>query len=179
MGVVFQLFSAADLQKLAEFPGRLDELRQLIRDERAPSPDVRAMLKNRADEVFLQLASPPFSGPLPPPASPSPSQSLVQQLFRQEDLEQLDADPAQRETKLRILELAIRCEIDNSPYVLEIIMQKVQAWLEGLVREGLEPPPPPPAPDAVYSPFSKAYKIVRAFNPPDDPTLVERDWPWG
>ena len=174
MGVIFQLFSAADLQKLAALsPDKLDELRQLIRDERAPSPNVRAKLKPRADEVFLQLASPPFSGSLPLPDSPTTSPSLAGQLFRQQEINQLDAD------QLRILEWAIQCEMDNSPYVLEVIMQKVLTWLAELVPQGLEPSPPPPAPDAVYSPFSKEYKIVRALDPPDDLTLVERDWPWG
>ena len=166
MGAIFQLFSAADLQKLvARSPGKLDELRQLIRDEMASSPDVRAKLKPRADEVFLQLVN--FSGPLPLPPSPTPSQPLHEQLFRSEELGALDS------AQLDILESAIQCEKNNSPYVLEVIMQKAYAWFEQQVT-----PPPPPAPDAVYSPFSKTYKIIRALDPPDDLTLVERDWPW-
>src|SRR5262245_1634298 len=173
MGVIFQLFSAADLQKLAALsPEKLNELQALIQAERTPSPEVRAKLKPRADEVFLQLV-PSFPGPLPLPSSPTTSPPLAGQLFSQQDLNQLTPD------QLRILEWAIRCELDNSPYVLEVIMQKVLTWLAEQGPQGLVSPPPPPAPDAVYSPFSKEYKIVRALDPPDDLILVERDWPWG
>jgi hypothetical protein len=172
MGAVFQLFSAADLLRLAAIPGKLDELRTLIRDEMAYSPDVRAQIKIRADQVFRQL-TPSFTAPLPLPtlpAPPAPLPSLPEQFFRPADLAQLASD------QLNILEWAIRCEKDNSPYVLGFIVNKVYAWFAGQMT------PPPPTPDAVYSPFSKEYKVIRAADPPDNPTLVTRDWPtnlWG
>jgi hypothetical protein len=180
MGVFFQLFSAADLQRLAVLPGnKLDELRTLISNEMVYSPDVRAQIKIRADQVFRQLA-PSFTAPLPLPtlpAPPAPLPPLLEQFFMPADLDQLDADPTMRAEKRKILEWAIRCEKDSSPYVLEVIMRTVYAWFAQQL-----PPPPLPLPDAVYSPFSKEYKIIRAADPPDNPALVIRDWPtnlWG
>ena len=189
MGVVFQLFSAADLQRLAALPGaKLDELRTLIRNEMTYSPAVRAQIKSRADQVFRQLA-PSFTAslplpPLPPATSLAPPPSVLEQFFMPADLDQLDTNPTIRAEKHKILDWAVRCEKDNSPYVLEAIMQTVYAWF----AQQLPPPPPPapapppPAPDTVYSPFSTEYKVIRAVDPPDDPTLVTRDWPtnlWG
>ena len=174
MAAIFQLFSAADLQKLAEHSSNwLDELRTRIRAERAPSPAVREKLRPRANEVFHQLVSSssssrslPYSSTTPPPTP------LADQLFSQQELAQLTTE------QRNILELAIRCELDNSPYVLEVIMQQILGWLAELVQQGLVPPPPPPTPDAAYSPFSKEYKIVRAVDPPHNLTLVNWDWPW-
>ena len=58
MAAIFQLFSAAYFQKLAEHSSNwLDELRTRIRAERAPAPAVREKLRPRANEVFHQLVS--------------------------------------------------------------------------------------------------------------------------
>jgi hypothetical protein len=177
MSVIFQLFSAGDLQKLDE--GQLEALRQLVIAALAPSLQVREKLKPRADEVFRQLASPPMDDPLllpdPPPALPNPEYPLSHQLFRGVDLDRLDADATKRKDKLTILEWAILCERDRSAYVLEVIMQEAYTWY---TQQLPGPPPSVPTPDAVYSPFSNAYKITRALNPPENLSLVEREWPW-
>jgi len=53
MTVIFQLFSAADLQNLS--PGQLKELRDLVRDELETSDQVREALRERAQECFSSL----------------------------------------------------------------------------------------------------------------------------
>jgi len=171
MAAIFQLFSAQDLLRLA--PGQFDELRRLISAELAPSAEVRAVLKDRANQVFRQLASPriPATDPLPLPPPPV-SQLLREHLFTPVDLARLDADPAQLAAKHQMLELAIRCERDNSPYVLEVIMKRVYPWFTQQV------PLPLPTSDTGYSPFSKAYKVIRALDPPDNLNLIDRGWPW-
>lgn len=173
MSAIFQLFSAQDLLWLANLsPSKLNDLRQFISNEMAYSSAVRAQIKIRADQVFCQLV-PSFTPPRPLPqlpAPPAPLPPLPDQFFIRTDLVQLNAD------KLKILEWAIRCEKDNSPLVLDLIMQAVYAWFAQQV------PPSQPTPDATYSLFTKAYQVARAANPPTNFRIVIRPWPtnlWG
>jgi len=167
MTVIFQLFSAADLQNLS--PGQLKELRDLVRDELETSDQVREALRERAQEVFQQLATQPVTYSLAPPPSPDPLQSLPEQLFGAHEFTRLNNDP----TRLKILEWAIECERNSSPHVLEAIRQRAYAWFQSLPEHASAIP----RPDAEYSPYSEKYKAMRVAEPYRDFTLVEKDWP--
>jgi hypothetical protein len=167
MSIIFQLFSAADLQTLT--PEQLKELRDLVRDEVETSEKVRAALKERANAVFNQLATEPAAYVLVQPPSPDPLQSLPEQLFNAQEFTRLDDDPK----RLKILEWAIECERNSSPHVLEAIRERAYEWFRGLPGHA----DAIPRPDAEYSPYSQKYKAVRVAEPYRDFTLVEKDWP--
>jgi hypothetical protein len=164
MSVIFQLFSAADLEKLT--PAQLDELKAKVSKHlRDPSDQVLARLRKRADQVFNQFSpSPPAHQP-PGPGSRVPMQSLAYQLFDARDLANLNS------RQLLLLEWALECERDRSPYVLEIIRNDVEAWFKARTNNSQ------PVPDASYSPYSPTppYYHVHAANPPADNTLQP---PW-
>jgi hypothetical protein len=168
MTVIFQLFSAEDLQQLNQ--EQLKQLRDIIRDELETSSQIRATLKPRAEEVLRQLLpASTYSLPasLPSPPSLDPLQSLPNQLFRAEELAQLDG------TKLKILEWAIECERNSSPHVLDVIRKRVYAWFQGLPGKSSTSIPKP---DAEYSSYSRNYEAVRVKEPYIDFTLIEKDW---
>jgi hypothetical protein len=168
MTIIFQLFSAADLQNLS--PGQLKELRDLVRNELETSDTIRDALRERAHAVFHQLA--PQSGAYSlgrPPSSPDALQSLPEQLFNPQELASLRNDPK----LLKILEWAIECERNSSPHVLEAIRAKAYAWFQSLPEHAEAIP----RPDAEYSPYSEKYKAMRVAVPYSDFRLEEKDWP--
>src|SRR5436309_8043676 len=115
MSIIFQLFSAADLQNLT--PEQLKGLRDLVRNELETSDKVRDALRERANAVFRQLATQPAAYSLVRHPSPDPLQSLPEQLFEAREFARLNNDPKH----LKILEWAIECERNSSPHVLEAI----------------------------------------------------------
>jgi hypothetical protein len=170
MSIIFQLFSAADLQNLS--PQQLKQLRDLVRDELETSDKVREALRERANAVFSQLETqrdPDSSEPQPQPQpSPDPLQSLAAQLFDPQEFARLNNDPK----LLKILEWAIECERNSSPHVLDAIREKAYEWFQRLPGKSSTLPQP----DAEYSPYSENYKAVRVVEPYVDLTLEERAW---
>lgn len=112
MSVIFQLFSAADLQGLDM--RQMNELKEMIGKIQS-APSVLAAVKDRADEVFTQIKNrSPMAG-LPP--SPEQAGMLVH-LFHEQDIEILT------EEEKTIIEWAIICEVTHSEVALLAIREQ-------------------------------------------------------
>jgi len=149
MPVLFQLFSADDLQLLG--PAELITLRKFIKEVAERPPSVPEEIKQRAYEVFRQLTSP--TTPINPPNPPTPGLPIIDQLFSANDLAQLDMQ------QRYILDMAIACEVLYSFRSLEAIKQRADAKFRDLTRSMAafnRVPQNPQGPDSDYAPFNPA-----------------------
>jgi len=133
MSVIFQLFCAADLTKLA--PEQLEALKMTVSHALNTDRDVLDPVKDRAYEVFRQLAS---RDPAQQLISTDASKGMLLQLFSEVELHGLSAQD------LDILKMAIICEITHSPAALQVVKTKAYALFTMYTQQ------PPVGSDAFY-----------------------------
>ena len=145
MPVLFQLFKIDDLKPPVLDAAQLNILKTTIKEALETPAIVPQEIRDRAYQVFQQLTGRP-----PNPATPPfPSQRILDQLFDQQDLSQLNSQQSYT------LRMAIECEVLYSYQSLEAIKQLAYAKFQELTAPahggvGQQPQDP----DALYSPFN-------------------------
>src|SRR6516162_4040621 len=124
MSVIFQLFCAADLQKLA--PEQLEALKMTVSYALNTDREVLDPVKDRAYEVFRQLAN---RDPAQRLISIDASKGMLLQFFSEAELHGLSAQD------LDILKMAIICEITHSPAALQVVQAKAYALFRTYTRQ--------------------------------------------
>jgi hypothetical protein len=178
MSVVFQLFRASDLAQLTE--PQLEELKKTV-GLALNEPAVLAHLRERADEVFQQLAkkAPTQRTVSALPTTLSAGSSLqelreglsaarLSQLYNIEDLRELDRNNTHRD----ILRMAIDCEVVHSQEVLLAIKTQIHqkfssffsSYKEVVSAKGHDRQYSPPP-----SGVEDNYVHIPPDNPPDPP----------
>jgi hypothetical protein len=171
MTIIFQLFSAEDLQKLTL--DDLKELRTIITDTLEESKAMRdehhglALPLETADDVKLPWGTPPQVTEALQQRFYDVSQQLKvsQPISSQFDFEKLlkrhlNQDDETKAKEKMILEWAISCEVNNFKFYARLLRARKRAYEFFASKTGEQEPQ---GPDSLYSPFYYEHPLYNLF----------------